>query len=339
MYQKRLLWPTIIAAILVVSMGLKSPAVASQKPATVTVMTKNMDEGTDFGFFFANPNTGVQLTLQEVLKNDYPTRASLLAREIAAAKPDIVGLQEVALWTTPYGVIDQLQILLDALAAQGQPYSVVAVNTLTQISFPVAGVTAGYTSRDAMIVRAASAPAIANVQTAIYGALLPLPQLGINVKRGWISADLAVNGRTVRFVTTHLESSDSLYGNPAVNQIQAGQAFELAATFAGSPFPIVIGGDFNSNAAHTPQEQTPSYDIMVQPPFAYVDAWSALHRGVPGFTWPLYLEDPLRQHTEGPFERIDFVFSRTAVPISVSRTGINAPYSSDHAGVLAVFWF
>src|SRR5438132_384798 len=139
MYQKRLLWPTIIAAILVVSMGLKSPAVASQNPAAVTVMTKNMDEGTDFGFFFANPNTGVQLTLQEVLKNDYPTRASLLAKEIAASKPDIVGLQEVALWTTPYGVIDQLQILLDALAAQGQPYSVVAVNTLTQISFPVAG--------------------------------------------------------------------------------------------------------------------------------------------------------------------------------------------------------
>jgi hypothetical protein len=36
------------------------------------------------------------------------------------------------------------------------------------------------------------------------------------------------------------------------------------------------------------------------------DCWSAAHRGEPGFTWPMYVEDPLRSHPRrGLFERID----------------------------------
>ena len=54
-------------------------------PTTVTVMTKNMDAGTDFGFFFSNlqtnPALGAQLTLEEFQKNNFPLRASLLAQE------------------------------------------------------------------------------------------------------------------------------------------------------------------------------------------------------------------------------------------------------------------
>jgi len=115
---------------------------------TVTVMTKNMDTVTDFGFFFSylqtNPTLGAQLTFEEFRKNDFPLRASLLAQEIAAAKPLVVGLQEVTLLragpdpaNTPIVLVDQLQLLLGALAAQGQPYYVVGTNTLTDLAFPL----------------------------------------------------------------------------------------------------------------------------------------------------------------------------------------------------------
>src|ERR1051325_455622 len=76
----------------------------STSHAAVRVMTKNMDSGTDFGFFFANlqtnPQLGIQLTLQEFQKNNFPLRAALLAQEIAAADPQVVGLQEVTLLRT-----------------------------------------------------------------------------------------------------------------------------------------------------------------------------------------------------------------------------------------------
>ena len=95
----------------------------------VTVMTKNMDAGTDLGFVVAYLQTnlllGVQLTFQEVLKNNYPLRAFLLGQEIAAAKPDVVGLQEATLWRTGPDpdhatdvMVDQLELLLDALAGE-----------------------------------------------------------------------------------------------------------------------------------------------------------------------------------------------------------------------------
>jgi endonuclease/exonuclease/phosphatase family metal-dependent hydrolase len=303
----------------------------------VTVMTRNMDAGTDFGFLVAylqtDPSLGVQLTLQEVLKNNFPLRSSLLAGEIAAAKPDIVGLQEATFWATPVGNLDQLQLLLDALTLQGEPYDIVAINTLTSLSFPIGQ----FVDRDVIIARHGSALSVANTQTHLFSALLPLAP-GISVLHGWLSADVTVDGNTFRFVTTHVESSGSLYGSSAVDLIQAAQAYELATTLlATSPFPLVIAGDFNSNGTHTPPEQTPSFKIMLQA--SYVDVWSALHRGIPGFTWPLYLEDPLRAHTQGPFERIDYVFARGLTATSVERTGLKPPFPSDHAGVLATFGF
>jgi endonuclease/exonuclease/phosphatase family metal-dependent hydrolase len=316
----------------------------------VTVMTRNMDAGTDFGFFLANlatnPALGVQLTLQEVAKNNFQQRASLLASEIAAARPDLVGLQEATVWTVPTStggeaVLNQLQMLLTALEQQNQTYSVVAVNPLTTLSFPLGGgAVASFFDRDVIIVRNGSPISISDEQAHVYQTLLPPLTVGdtsIPVLRGWLSVDAKLGNTTFRFVTTHLESSGGMYGNPQVDQLQAAQAQELAQAFLSSPYPVVVAGDFNSNATHTPPERTQSYNIMVNA--GYVDAWSALRHGIPGFTWPLYLEDPLRNHTQGPLERIDFIFSRGVGATSVNRTGLKAPYPSDHAGVVSKFNF
>ncbi len=57
--------------------------------------------------------------LREVVANDFPTRAKGLANEILRTRPDLVGLQEVALWqTTPLSAAatpvnyDYLELLL-----------------------------------------------------------------------------------------------------------------------------------------------------------------------------------------------------------------------------------
>jgi endonuclease/exonuclease/phosphatase family metal-dependent hydrolase len=331
-----------------VSLLAFSPLWAQSEP--VTVMQKNMDTGTDFGFFFSNlqtdPALGVQLTFAEIQKNDYPGRASLLAQEIAAAHPLVVGLEEATLLTsgpdptnTPNVLVDQLQLLLGALAAQGQSYYVVGTNTLTDLPFAVSqDFAVRFTDRDAIIARAglpADELSITNVQSHIYGTVLQIP--GLTALRGWISADVTTNGNAFRFVCTHLESSGGLYGNPDVDLVQAAQAAELATTFLGSPLPVAIAADFNSNATHTPPEQTLSFEIMLQA--GYTDTWSAVHRGIPGFTWPMYLEDPLRPYPNGPFERIDFIFGLGIQPLDVDRTGLKKPWSSDHAGVVATLEF
>jgi len=69
------------------------------------------------------------------------------------------------------------------------------------------------------------------------------------------------------------------------------------------------------------------------------DAWPAVNHGNPGFTWPLYVEDPLAAHPKGPFERIDFIFERGFAIQSADRIGWKAPHASDHAGVVAALVF
>ena len=258
-----------------------------------------------------------------------------------------MGLQEVTLLrsgpdpaNTPNVLVDQLQLLLGALAVQGQQYYVVGTNILTDLAIPLsASLTVRFTDRDAIIARANLPPAelsIVNFQSHIYGTILSFPGV-VTAQRGWISADVTVGANSFRFVATHLESSGGLYGNPAVDLIQAAQAQELATTFLSSLLPVVIAADFNSNATHTPPERTLSFGIMLSD--GYLDSWSAVHRGIPGFTWPMYLEDPLRAHPNGPFERIDFVFTRGITPTSSERTGVKKPQSSDHAGVVATLLF
>src|SRR4051794_10923136 len=84
---------------------LAAPALAQAKPATVKVMTRNLYLGADL-------TPGVQATslqgladgagqiLNQVDANDFGVRAKGLAAEILAKQPDLVGLQEAALWRT-----------------------------------------------------------------------------------------------------------------------------------------------------------------------------------------------------------------------------------------------
>ncbi len=337
---------TTAAAAFLGAFFVSNMAYAADRP--VTVMTQNMDAGTDLGFALAylntsTPTVGIDLTYQEILQGNFAGRAAILAQEIATARPHMVSLQEVTLWTTgpdPFHqtpLFDQLQLLVDDLGGLGENYSVVAVNELTNIALPMSsGVWLGFLDRDVVLARHDVALSVANVHKGTYSLELTIPSpLGnIPIPRGWIAADVTLGGNTFTFVETHLEST--VAGQPQVSLLQAAQAQELAVLFSGAPH-LVIAGDFNSNATHTPPEQTQSVKVMLAAGLS--DTWSALKHGNPGFTWPLYVEDPLAAHPRGPFERIDFIFERGLAAQSVDRIGWTGPHASDHAGVVADLGF
>ena len=97
----------VVAAVAVMSLALAGTAEARghhhHKPAKVKVMTRNLYLGADLGpainstsgdgFIDANGQI-----VRDVVTNDFTTRAQGLAAEIRSKSPDLVGLQEVALW-------------------------------------------------------------------------------------------------------------------------------------------------------------------------------------------------------------------------------------------------
>ena len=83
--------------------GAALPAAASAKAQDLKVMTRNVYLGADLIPLAAAPDqaafeTAAAQRFQTVLNNDFPTRAKALAAEIRKAKPDIIGVQEAAIW-------------------------------------------------------------------------------------------------------------------------------------------------------------------------------------------------------------------------------------------------
>jgi Endonuclease/Exonuclease/phosphatase family len=260
---------------------------------TVKVMTQNMDAGTDLKFALAylntsTPTVGIDLTYQELSHSNFAGRAAILAHEIADAQPLMVSLQEVTLWSTGPNaadqtpMVDQLQLLLGALATLGEDYSVVEVNPLTTVALPMtSGDWLGFLDRDVVLARNNAGLGIENIQKGIFTArlIIPSPLGNIEDLQGWIAADVTLGDNTFTFVDTHLTST--FPGQPQVTQLQEAQAEELALILNGAA-RVVVAGDFNSNATHTPPEQTQSVIVMLTSGFT--DTWSAVNRGKPGFT-------------------------------------------------------
>ena len=134
-----------------------APAAAQAAPSQarpVKVMTRNVYLGGDIQrpiratngcapqvclLRFANANDALWKIVQQT---DFPARAELLANEIAEHEPDLIGLQEVALWQSgPPGQAlqtdyDFLAILNAAIAARGLDYEVVHSQKEIDVSGP-----------------------------------------------------------------------------------------------------------------------------------------------------------------------------------------------------------
>jgi len=309
-----------------------------------------MDEGTDLDFVlnattFDDLLNAVADTYLEVAASNIPERAAGIAREIQSSLPDFVGLQEASLWRTgPLGgpatetAFDPLQSLLDELDRLGLRYSPAAIITNFDFELPSAlGFDVRRTDRDVLLARAdldASELKLSSIRAQHFQTTLPIdsPLLGhLEVPSGWISADVKIRGKECRLITTHLDS--------LVPNVRLAQAAELAQATVDSELPVVLIGDFNSDAESSDPDQNGAYQLLRGAGF--LDAWLTVHPGDPGFTWPLHDEDPFTPFST-PNQRIDLVLYRDLEAVGVELIGNRLDdltpsglWPSDHAGLVA----
>jgi hypothetical protein len=157
--------------------------------------------------------------------------------------------------------LDYLQLLLDALEFQGLRYSVVAQARQFDIEMPALCSAAPapcldvrHTVRDVILARdderRSPKLTIEGVRTGEFSTLCGLPTalLGsIPITRGWLSADVRILGRRLRFISTHLDG-DCL---SVTSAIQMAQAAEILSGPAATSLPVVLVGDINSPADGT----------------------------------------------------------------------------------------
>jgi endonuclease/exonuclease/phosphatase family metal-dependent hydrolase len=355
---------------------------ASGDPRTVTVMTRNIYLGGDINgpIQAALGQTGREGVLAlghanhklrgVVARTDFGTRSKLLAEEIAATRPDLIGLQEVALWRHGPMQLDHvgrpdatqvdydfLAMLLADLANRGVRYEVVHVQQLSDVEAPAftgnpytgtAGLAADVrlTDRDVILVRSEAGLRIEASGGGQYQQRFEV-QLGDTIfpfVRGYAWADVAVGSNRMRFVNTHLESQSA--------QLARAQAEEMLRGPAGDPsLPTVIACDCNSNPASlaarssVPIGSGAAYRLITNG-HGYADLWlQQPGRDGPGDTaWLGELVNDERPDFE---RRIDLVLARSATPGQIvasraevtgdelsDRDPVSTLWPSDHAGVV-----
>ena len=348
----------LAAAVAVVATVLSlAPTPAAAQPVqeshhphpgrTLTVASYNLYLGADLSPLFAARSqaelVGAAATVYARMEATRPPeRMRRIAGLLAEERPDVVGLQEVARWETgPLGgalrpTYDFLPLLLRSLAARGEHYVPVASNDNFTGQLPISATTqARFLDRDVILVRARSLARglqVSRPQSGRFAAELTIPTaipgLTFSVPRGWSSVDLRKNGRTVRFVNTHLEAFSPL--------VRAAQARELVAVVEASRPPVVLVGDLNS----PPDDATGAYGLVRAA--GLVDAWVVAESPAGGATSGQAPD--LRNPVSELDSRIDFVLYEPrglrAVRAEVigdeqrdrTRSGL---WPSDHAGVVA----
>ena len=343
---------TLVA--LVVTIATAGIAAAQE----VRVLTRNLFIGADLGPVLAAQTpaqflAAAQATLAEIAASDFPSRAELVAQEIASKRPHLVGLQEVsrltlngATGTAPFR--DYLDDVLNALAARGADYYVAGVVNNLDVTVPVPGIGLVRTlDRDVVIARA-DVPAVpvpvpdcrvsgdgCNFLTFVSA---PTPfGTSIAIERGFVVVDAVADGQPVRFVNTHLEIPEL----PVI--VQALQAAELIARVSTLPLApdaaVMVVGDINSAPTDAPVVVG---GAVVVPPYLqlaarYADVWDVRPGEPPGFTC---CTASLSSPEFGAFKRVDVIFAG-GLPFAARAMNVGADdrtaaglWASDHLGVL-----
>ena len=346
----------------------------NHKGTVVGTMTRNLYLGADLTPAILAPTLPAFVAangqiLREVTANNFPVRAEGLADEILEAEPDLVGLQEVALWRTappsltpvltgvPTATTVRYDYLAELLAELNQGktrYEVVVVQNEFDLEAPgdengVAGdgpnpaiadaeINGRLTMRDVILARRGAGVDTKNAQSANFATNLVVPVAGVpvTVKRGWTATDAKVRGSGwFRFVNTHLEAFQPL--------IRQAQAAELVAPTgpATSELPVVLLGDLNSDDDTVEGPDRLAYETLL--------AAGMVERST---------DDPLscclkssllevgKGGSEADFDhQVDHIMTRdpevvTLVDSEVSGIQpVNGFWSSDHAGLFSAVRF
>ncbi len=289
-----------------------SPPVRAERQ--VTVMTQNLYLGANLtplftpGVDFAKAAAAILNHVQQV---DFPARAGKIADEVRAHRPDLIGLQEVALWQLGRDCahlgtyVDYQQTLLRALAREHLSYRVASSDLNFHTTVPITGVRpdvgcAAFADHDVILARAdlpVSQLKLTNPRAAEFGSYprlvaavpnempvtLDVPGLGsqtVSIERGWASVDAKVRGKSFRFVDSHLEAYGPAADPALFRNIQA--SLLVQHVIATSPLPVIAVGDYNSNAAPVP-DLTGAYGILTGA--GLTDAWPLVrHDDDAGYT-------------------------------------------------------
>jgi endonuclease/exonuclease/phosphatase family metal-dependent hydrolase len=348
---------TLVVLASLVSVG---PGTASTQAAggELSVMTWNLDFGTDLGPILAATDqfefaSAVAAAYTQAQASDFPGRAKAWADEIERARPDLIGLQEAALWRTQTPAdfsptpnattveADLVGLLLAELRSRGLKYEVVIAQIGIDIEapglFPTGFVDIRLTHREVILARKSPGLKLTNAQSGQYAAYVTVPTIiGVPVALpwAWASVDVTRGGHSFRFATTHLD--------PISGEAQQLQANEFMAGPGDTTLPIIWVGDFNSNAEGTLITGVPSATATYGSIIAsgYADAWSARHPADPGLT--CCQATNLLNPTSTLTERVDLVLTRGSFHVGkASLVGDEATdrlpsglWPSDHAGVV-----
>jgi endonuclease/exonuclease/phosphatase family metal-dependent hydrolase len=323
------------------------------------VLTRNLYMGGDVGIVFgADLNDPVSVAQAatavwgQIQENRFPERAVALVDEILAARPHVVGIQEIPQYVVlnsamePVEVQDYLGILLDEL--DGLPYELAAVQENTVAVMPVY-LAAGlhyvrFVDRIAVLVR--TDLDVTDVDQGGYSAFYPLAE-GLEMRRGWTRVSAEIAGVPYHFVNTHLEVQ-------TFAPIQVLQAQELLdEVMADLDGVTILSGDLNSDAEGRPgtPSWTSTYGTLIAAGFQ--DSWELAHPGHPHTGFTCCQEKDLLNPVSDLEERIDLVLIRSGdrrggdirFPGSIhveiigeeegDRTYPTGLWPSDHAGLLA----
>ncbi len=339
------------------------------KGHVANVMTRNLYLGADLTPAILAPTLPEFIAangqiLREVTANNFPVRAKGLANEILEAKPDLVGLQEVALWRTApvnFEVLtngpsattvryDYLAELLAELNKGPDRYEVVVVQNEFDLEAPGdedgnpetgplgADINGRLTMRDVILSRRGAGVDTKNPQSANFATNLVVPVAGVpvTVKRGWTATDARVRDTGwFRFVNTHLEAFQPL--------IRQAQAAELVAPTgpATSDLPVVLLGDLNSDDDTVEGADRLAYETLLaagmvnrstnDPLSCCLDS-SLLAVGAGG--------------SEADFDhQVDHIMTNAPALITLQESAVsgiqpvNGFWNSDHAGVFSALRF
>ena len=313
------------------------------QPTTIGLFTQNLYVGFDVQTLLdlSNADTAqfvaaTSAAYKAVQASDPVGRMAAVAAEIAAKKPDLVGLNEAASYqSSAHGFYDFTALIVRALAKRGLQYMIVADSRNTDAIVPIAG--GGdfvhFADHDVLLARVgkgAKTLVISHARTGHYTdqTVVTTPLGPVPFPRGWAAADMRLGARSFHVVATHLE---------AFNDARQGtQAHELIAGPAASRLPTIVMGDLNSNA-NPGFNNTETVPDLLQAGFR--DMWATLKPGDPGLTC---CEEPdLKNASPELKQRIDLVLARGAfTPLAGAVVGGDASartasglWPSDHAGV------
>ncbi|MFU8840315.1 MAG: endonuclease/exonuclease/phosphatase family protein [Nitriliruptoraceae bacterium] len=268
------LLPAVLAVAAEDGSATREPAAGDGE--VLTVMARNLYLGSDVAIaldLLPDMPAAAQFMWEQVAATDFDARVEVLAEEVVREQPAVIGLQEATRWRCRGGNLGRLEDVfdftagfLDATRRAGVPYVIAAADGgvaqqpgyripalpfLSRVEDPATFqprfgtdvATCGFDLADALLVREDLADRVVAAGGRAYRERYAVVPTVLVIDRGYAFADLALDGGTVRFVTTHLES----LWDPDEVPHSVRQAGQLLDDLADTDTPVVLLGDLNAD--------------------------------------------------------------------------------------------